>query len=101
MKGNPNLKKKTNADRAVMGAKDAKLVRLPDRMAIAEHEVRPEQPYIFEKRHFRGGGRVPSRSSTRLPRMKLRQVSIALAALSIGSVGGFGRRRYGYREDVV
>ena len=36
-------KKKTNAGRAIATAKNTNLVELPDRVAIGDHEVRPEQ----------------------------------------------------------
>lgn len=100
-------KKKTTASRAVATAKNTNLARLPERIAIGDHEVRPEQLYIIKKRQPRGSGPWNDEkfdkvawndAETGLDCILLRQAS--------GVWGGFvavppDHPLYGYREDAV
>ncbi|WJY17782.1 hypothetical protein QQS45_09030 [Alteriqipengyuania flavescens] len=100
-------KKKSNGGRAVATAKNTNLARLPERIAIGDHEVRPEQLYIIKKRQPRGSGPWTDEkfdkvawndAETGLDCILLRQAS--------GVWGGFvavppSHPLYGYREDAV
>jgi len=100
-------KKKTTASRAVATAKNTNLARLPERIAIGDHEVRPEQLYSIKKRQPRGSGPWNDEkfdkvawndAETGLDCILLRQAS--------GVWGGFvavppDHPLYGYREDAV
>ncbi|MDQ0565938.1 hypothetical protein GRI55_00805 [Erythrobacter citreus] len=100
-------KKNSNAGRAVATAKNTNLARLPKRIAIGDHEVRPQQLYIIKKRQPRGAGpwidekfdKVAwNDAATGLDCILLRQAS--------GVWGGFvavspGHPLYGYREDAI
>ncbi|WP_370190922.1 hypothetical protein [Qipengyuania sp.] len=100
-------KKKANAGHAIATAKNTNLVELPERIAIGDHEVRPEQLYVIKDRRPRGQGpwsdepfdKIAWRdAATGLDCILLRQAS--------GVWGGFvavesGHPLYGYREDAI
>ena len=100
-------RKKSTASRAVASARNTNLAKLPERVAIGEHEVRPEQMYVIKDRHPRGRGpwtdepfdKIAWRDAeTGLDCILLRQAS--------GVWGGFvavgpGHPLYAHREDAV
>ena len=100
-------KKKSTIGRDVASARNTNLAKLPERVAIGEHEVRPEQLYVIKDRRPRGRGpwtdepfdKIAWRDAeTGLDCILLRQVS--------GVWGGFvavGPRHplYAHRADAV
>ncbi|EDL48181.1 hypothetical protein [Erythrobacter sp. SD-21] len=100
-------KKKSSTGRTVATAKNINLAKLPERITIGEHEVRPEQLYVIKDRRPSGQGpwsdepfdKIAWRDAeTGLDCILLRQAS--------GVWGGFaavvpGHPLYGYREDAI
>ncbi|MBX7502172.1 hypothetical protein K3181_12035 [Qipengyuania sp. YG27] len=100
-------KKKTNAGRAIATAKNTNLVELPERIAIGDHEVRPEQLYIIKDRRPRGQGPW---SNEQFDKIAWRDAATGLDCILLrqasGVWGGFvaverGHPLYGYREDAI
>lgn len=100
-------KKKTNAGRAISTARNTKLVELPERIAIGDHEVRPEQLYIIKDRRPRGQGPW---SNEQFDKIAWRDAATGLDCILLrqasGVWGGFvavesGHPLYGYREDAI
>ncbi|WP_147366972.1 hypothetical protein [Aurantiacibacter zhengii] len=100
-------RKKNTTSRAVASARNTNLAKLPERVAIGAHEVRPEQLYVIKDRHPRGRGpwtdepfdKIAWRDAeTGLDCILLRQPS--------GVWGGFvavgpGHPFYAHREDAI
>lgn len=100
-------KKKTTAGRAIALAKNTNLAELPERIAIGDHEVRPEQLYIIRDRRPRGQGPW---SDERFDKIAWRDAESGLDCILLrqasGVWGGFvaverEHPLYGYREDAI
>ncbi|MCD1590233.1 hypothetical protein K7H13_05595 [Qipengyuania citrea] len=100
-------KKKTTAGRAIAPAGNTNLAHLPERVAIGDHEVRPEQLYVIRDRRPRGQGPW---SDERFDKIAWRDAESGLDCILLrqasGVWGGFvavapGHPLYGYREDAI
>ena len=100
-------KKKSTSSRALAPVKNTNLARLPDRIAIANTEIRPEQLYVIEDRRPSGQGPWSSEpidklawhdAETGLDCILLRQPSgVWSGYVAVGPEHPL----YGHREDAI
>ncbi|WP_422358191.1 hypothetical protein [Qipengyuania flava] len=100
-------KKKTAAGRAIAPAGNTNLTHLPERIAIGDHEVRPEQIYIIKDRRPRGQGPWSDEGFDKIAWHDAESgLDCILLRQASGVWGGFvaverGHPLYGYREDAI